>query len=399
MSRKWMTAVATALVLMTGSAAPASAGEPENPAPVVDSASPSDLPQPPSSLTEGAEPQTPAEEPAATAAESDTAAEPDPTSPAEAGADPEPGLEPGLEPAQDQSLFVDLPAEHWAYPAVERLVGAGVIHGDPQGRFRPDAPISRGEFVKMLLAARRLDPAGKCDGLFADAQCWTWYAPYVELAYRLAILDPKTDMLDGQPDYFDPEGAVTRQEIASALIRATGKRWAAETLPWQEASRILGQYRDAADVSAAHRKSMALAIAEGLMRGFDDGTLRPWHPATRAEAAVLISRVLLDPAGLQTTVQDGHALVFVAMREMKATMYSAGEPGVGTRTATGVTVRKGAAAVDPSVIPLGTLLFVEGYGYAVALDTGGAVKGNVIDLYGDQPHLFGVQTRRVWVLP
>jgi uncharacterized protein YabE (DUF348 family) len=49
-------------------------------------------------------------------------------------------------------------------------------------------------------------------------------------------------------------------------------------------------------------------------------------------------------------------------------------------TATGVQVTYGVVAVDPNVIPLGTKLFIPGYGYAVAADTGGAVKGNIIDL-------------------
>ncbi|TET95518.1 MAG: hypothetical protein E3J29_06720, partial [Dehalococcoidia bacterium] len=52
-------------------------------------------------------------------------------------------------------------------------------------------------------------------------------------------------------------------------------------------------------------------------------------------------------------------------------------------TATGTTVRKGTVAVDPSVIPLGTRMYIPGYGYGVAEDTGGAVIGNIIDLgYG-----------------
>ena len=38
-------------------------------------------------------------------------------------------------------------------------------------------------------------------------------------------------------------------------------------------------------------------------------------------------------------------------------------------------------AVDPSVIPLGTKVYVEGYGYAVAADTGGAIKGHKIDVF------------------
>jgi 3D (Asp-Asp-Asp) domain-containing protein len=50
-------------------------------------------------------------------------------------------------------------------------------------------------------------------------------------------------------------------------------------------------------------------------------------------------------------------------------------------TFTGTKVRPGVAAVDPEAIPLGSVLFVPGYGYARAEDTGGAIKGNRIDLY------------------
>jgi 3D (Asp-Asp-Asp) domain-containing protein len=55
------------------------------------------------------------------------------------------------------------------------------------------------------------------------------------------------------------------------------------------------------------------------------------------------------------------------------------DPAYG-RTATGVQVTYGVIAVDPTVIPLGTRMFVPGYGYGVAADTGGAVKGYIIDL-------------------
>jgi len=70
---------------------------------------------------------------------------------------------------------------------------------------------------------------------------------------------------------------------------------------------------------------------------------------------------------------------------MEATAYTK-SPEEGTAdgiTATGHRVRRGVVAVDPSVIPLGTKLYVEGYGEAVALDTGGAIKGMRIDLYMD----------------
>ena len=68
---------------------------------------------------------------------------------------------------------------------------------------------------------------------------------------------------------------------------------------------------------------------------------------------------------------------------MEATGYSRFDPGCGDYTATGEYLRYGIAAVDPDVIPLGTDLYIEGYGHAVALDTGGAIVGHRIDLAFD----------------
>ena len=74
------------------------------------------------------------------------------------------------------------------------------------------------------------------------------------------------------------------------------------------------------------------------------------------------------------------------MLRVYATWYSpassgraASDPAYG-RTANGSIVTYGIVAVDPAVIPLGTKLFIPGYGYAVAADTGGAVAGYTIDL-------------------
>lgn len=66
-----------------------------------------------------------------------------------------------------------------------------------------------------------------------------------------------------------------------------------------------------------------------------------------------------------------------------ATWYTAASAGGYGITATGTTVQKGTVAVDPSVIPLGTRMYIPGYGHGIAEDTGGAIIGNIIDLgYG-----------------
>lgn len=89
---------------------------------------------------------------------------------------------------------------------------------------------------------------------------------------------------------------------------------------------------------------------------------------------------------------------------MQATAY---DPTAGSRTAMGTKARVGAVAVDPRVIPLGSKLYIESmdgfpsYGYAVAEDTGGAIKGNRIDLFynsNSQANNFGRRSVKVYVL-
>lgn len=103
---------------------------------------------------------------------------------------------------------------------------------------------------------------------------------------------------------------------------------------------------------------------------------------------LLSSRVLEEPVARRLLVGTGRA----APRgkgpfRMQASAYTPGpESCSGTadgRTATGRWAGFGVAAVDPSVIPLGTRLYVEGYGHAVAADVGSAIRGDRIDLCFD----------------
>ena len=98
------------------------------------------------------------------------------------------------------------------------------------------------------------------------------------------------------------------------------------------------------------------------------------------------------------------------MIECNATAYDLSPEengGYGGQTATGIPLDKGVIAVDPKVIPLGSRVFVEAldgswsYGYAVAGDTGGAIKGNRVDLCfrtRSECIQFGRRKCRVYVL-
>lgn len=90
---------------------------------------------------------------------------------------------------------------------------------------------------------------------------------------------------------------------------------------------------------------------------------------------------------------------------VKATAYTASCGGCSGVTATGINLNENPNAkvisVDPSVIPLGSKVFIEGYGVAIAADTGGAIKGNRIDVYmpsESQAVQFGAQEITVKIL-
>lgn len=91
--------------------------------------------------------------------------------------------------------------------------------------------------------------------------------------------------------------------------------------------------------------------------------------------------------------------------QMSATAYTANCSGCSGYTATGINLNANphmkVIAVDPSVIPLGTKVWVEGYGYAVAGDTGGSISGNRIDIHvptKEEAYNFGQRTVTVKIV-
>ena len=138
--------------------------------------------------------------------------------------------------------------------------------------------------------------------------------------------------------------------------------------------------------------------------GLQEQTIRlTLEDGKEVDREILGQRVLTPPTnqvisrGVQTSISRGGTTIrFKRAYVMRATAYCI--PGGITKT--GASVRLGVIAVDPTVISLEENVYVEGYGQARALDTGGAIKGNRIDLYMNSTEAalsYGVRNVMVYV--
>lgn len=115
-----------------------------------------------------------------------------------------------------------------------------------------------------------------------------------------------------------------------------------------------------------------IILAKKLEAPYEGQAVEPAEPVIQEEP------VTEEPVPVESQEENKEITV-------TATAYTASCEGCSGITATGVNIKdnpdKKVISVDPSVIPLGTEVYVEGYGYAVAADTGGAIKGNKIDVF------------------
>jgi uncharacterized protein YabE (DUF348 family) len=157
------------------------------------------------------------------------------------------------------------------------------------------------------------------------------------------------------------------------------------------------QYNAGTDVTV--RAGRDGLVREVVRKEYSNGKLVATHEERRVISQPVDELVDVGTAQPTPVIASRSASSLVANESLTVVATAYSNPG--GFTATGAPAGFGDIAVDPSVIPLGTKLYIPGYGYGVADDTGGAIQGYRIDLCFDsvsQALSFGRQVVKVYIL-
>lgn len=178
--------------------------------------------------------------------------------------------------------FIDVPADYRFYNEVMSLAGAEIIGGFSDGFFRPDDPVKRAQFAKIIMLAvgAHTDPIEAAgEATFPDVP-WTGLCypfDYVEEAADLGIIKGLNGGL------FGPYDNITRAQLALMLVRAGG---AALTAPPP------GYTHGFRDVPSFADEAVAVARYNGLLTGKTDELFDPYGVATRGQVAKMTSNLV-----------------------------------------------------------------------------------------------------------
>ena len=185
--------------------------------------------------------------------------------------------------AKDYSDFPqkywDLDKSHWAYAYISELTDKNVIQGYEDGSFKPNKTVTRAEWAKLLCVASGKNIESVKKAYAADYKSSDWFSKYVN-----TVKDYLNFYDMGGEVYFKPNQAITREDVTVSLVKLKGY-----DLSELDYSNIT-QFKDFNTISNSMKQYISVAIANGLIEGFDDGTFRPHDTLTRAEAAALLCR-------------------------------------------------------------------------------------------------------------
>lgn len=176
-------------------------------------------------------------------------------------------------------------AGHWSGPMIAALEAKGIIKGNPSGQFGPEGSMTRAEMAKLLVTGLgyegEAELLSRYDSRFSDIPRSHWAKGYIESLAETAVTE-------GYPDNrFGPDDTVTRAQMAVFLVRAAGLSSQARAARFNAT-----HYRDDRTIPEWARGSVSVALATGLMSGFEDQTFRPQQPITRAEGGATLLRLL-----------------------------------------------------------------------------------------------------------
>ncbi|QHW31794.1 hypothetical protein GZH47_13730 [Paenibacillus rhizovicinus] len=175
--------------------------------------------------------------------------------------------------------FSDIAPLTWAVPGIESLAAKGILQGAGGSQFKPGQAVTRAEFITMLAAALDWTNEGSASS-FKDVKAGAWYASAVAAAQKLGIVQGKTDGTFGIND------PISRQDMAVMIYRAVKQQ-----LPSVSAANAAA-FSDGDAIGGYAAEAVQAVQGAGLMNGMPDGTFKPAGQATRAQAAVLVYRLL-----------------------------------------------------------------------------------------------------------
>jgi 3D (Asp-Asp-Asp) domain-containing protein len=218
--------------------------------------------------------------------------------------------------------------------------------------------------------------------------------------YRVGAILAALDVRLGSMDLVDPG---RHQTIAAGtVIRVIRRRFSIRTSTSTVAYST--EYRPDPSMYVGQRREIQQG-QNGTRTEVQQTLLANGHPVAESVVTDRITQpaqVAVIEYGTENSIDRGGSVVYFSREiTMLATAYWPDPAWSSGVTALGLPARYGVVAVDPSVIPLGTRLYIPGYGFAIAADTGSAIVGNRIDLCfntGWQAQAFGVQMVQVFVV-
>lgn len=190
--------------------------------------------------------------------------------------------------------FSDVPASHWAYTAIEKAAGNGMVAGVGDGKYAPNGTITGGQLLAML--TRHFCPEDiETDPIVLSqaGHSGRWYSGNLYAALKHGYLDG----ID--PTEIDLDAPCTREQMVTILYNVAGR-------PATNTS-ALSQFNDRGQVAAYAVNGFSWAVSNKVVSGTSNTTLSPRGTATRAQVAVILIRYLENVEGVQFPDVNGGA--------------------------------------------------------------------------------------------